>query len=85
VNTCEANIGLYLGGAVNVKDSLAGSWGCPDDAAVTLRGACVNEHVKEKRFCAAHGQVSPADGIWLCLACAEAGHDCPMTVTVVAA
>ena len=56
---CEANVGLYLGGAVSVGDSLAGSWGCPEPATVTLRAGCVHEHVREKRFCARHGQVQP--------------------------
>jgi hypothetical protein len=81
MNTCQANIGWYAG--MDVTESLARSWGCPDQATVTLRGACVHEHVKQKQFCAKHGQVSPADGVWLCLSCAETGHDCPMTVEAV--
>ena len=85
MSTCEANIGLYLGGAVSVATSLAGSWGCPDRATVALRGTCVHEHVREKQFCAGHSQVAPDDGVWLCLACAEMGHDCPMTVQPVTA
>ena len=81
---CEANVGLYLGGAISVEDSLAGSWGCPDPATVTLRAGCAHEHVREKRFCRAHGQVQPTDGVWLCLPCAELGHDCPLRPEVVA-
>ena len=76
--TCEAKIGLYLGGAVSVEASLAGSRGCPEPATVTLRAACIHEHVREKRFCTRHGSTQPPDGVWLCLACAELGHDCPV-------
>jgi hypothetical protein len=75
---CEAKIGLYLGGAVPVGASLAGAQGCPEPATVTLRAACVHEHVREKRFCAVHGNTQPPDGVWLCLPCAELGHDCPL-------
>jgi hypothetical protein len=52
---------------------------------VTLRAGCVHEHVREKRFCARHGQVQPPDGVWLCLPCAELGHDCPLRPEVVPA
>ena len=83
-DACEANVGLYLGGAVSVEASLAGSWGCPEPATVTLRAGCVHEHVREKRYCAHHGQTQPTDGVWLCLACAELGHDCPVRPEIVA-
>lgn len=83
-STCQANVGLYLGGAVSVAASLAGSWGCGKPATVTLRGACVHEHVKVKHYCAEHGRVAPADAVWLCLECAELGHDCPVAVEVLA-
>lgn len=81
--TCEAKVGLYLGGAVPVGESLAGAEGCPEPATVTLRAACVHEHVRERRYCAAHGQVQPPDGVWFCLPCAELGHDCPIRPEVV--
>lgn len=84
VGTCEAVVGLYLGGAVSVGASLADSWGCPEPATVTLRAACVHEHVREKRFCDRHGQVDPGDAVWLCHPCAELGHDCPLRPEVVA-
>jgi hypothetical protein len=77
---CQARVGWY---DRPPAESLAGAWGCPDQATVTLRGACAHEHVREKSFCARHGQVNPADAVWLCASCAETGHDCPMTVTVV--
>lgn len=83
-DTCEAKISLYLGGAVTARASLAGAQGCPEPATVTLRAGCVHEHVREKRFCARHGVISPADGVWLCLPCAELGHDCPIRPEVVA-
>jgi hypothetical protein len=82
--TCEARTGLHLGGLVDTATSLAGAWGCPEPATVTLRAACVHEHVREKRFCAGHGVINPADGVWLCLPCAELGHDCPVSPQVVA-
>jgi hypothetical protein len=69
--TCQATIGLYLGGAVGVEASLAGAEGCPLPATV-------------KRFCARHGNTRPTDGVWLCLPCAELGHDCPLRPEVVA-
>lgn len=81
---CEARIGLRLGGAVPVGESLAGARGCPEPATVTLRAACACGHVRVKRYCAAHSVTVPADGVWLCLPCAEAGHDCPLTPEVVA-
>jgi hypothetical protein len=81
---CEAKVGLYLGGTVSVGASLAGAEGCAEPATVTLRAGCVHEHVREKRFCARHGQVAPPDGVWLCLPCAELGHDCPLRPEVVA-
>ena len=77
---CQARVGWY---DRPPAESLAGAWGCPDEATVTLRGTCVHEHVREKSFCAAHGRLDPADAVWLCASCAEAGHDCPMAVTVV--
>lgn len=83
-DVCEVSIGLYLGGAVAAGDSLDGSWGCPEPAAVTLRAACVHGHVRVKRFCARHGVTVPPDGVWMCLPCAEAGHDCPLRPEVVA-
>jgi hypothetical protein len=82
-DTCQADIGLYLGGAVPVDESLRNTVGCPEAATVTLRAGCVHEHVKEKRYCATHGQVHPADARWFCRECAEAGHDCPITPEVV--
>ncbi len=82
--TCEAVVGLYLGGTVSTEASLAGAEGCLEPATVTLRAACVHEHVREKRFCDRHGQAQPADAVWLCLPCAEAGHDCPLRPEVVA-
>jgi hypothetical protein len=81
--TCQANIGLYLGGAVPVAESLARAFGCGDPATVTLRGGCVHGHVKEKRYCARHGVLDPDDAAWFCLDCAQAGHDCPVTVELV--
>ena len=82
--TCDAKIGLYLDGAASTAASLAGAEGCSEPATVALRAGCVHEHVREKRFCAEHGQVEPADGVWLCLPCAEVGHDCPLRPEVVA-
>jgi hypothetical protein len=79
--TCEAIIGL---GTVPLAESLAGASGCPEPATVTLRSGCIHEHMREGRFCAAHGAIDPADGVWLCLACAELGHDCPIIPVVVA-
>ena len=81
---CEAKVGLYLGGTVGVGASLAGAEGCGEPATVTLRAGCVHEHVRTKRYCARHGQVTPPDGVWLCLPCAEPGHDCPLRPEVVA-
>lgn len=80
--TCEARIGLHLGGAIGPAESLAGSWGCPEPATVTLRAACVHEHVRSKRLCVTHAMINPVDGVWLCQACAELGHDCPITPEV---
>jgi hypothetical protein len=77
-DTCQAIIGLYLGGAVPPSESLANSWGCTEPATVTLRAACVHEHVREKRYCAMHGQEVPANAVRFCLPCAELGHDCPV-------
>ncbi len=79
--TCEAKIGLY---ALPAGESLAGAQGCGEPATVTLRAGCVHEHVRERRYCARHGQVTPPDGVWLCLPCAELGHDCPLRPEVVA-
>lgn len=84
-DTCQANIGLYLGGAISVEDSLRGTFGCTEPATVTLRAGCVHGHVKTKRYCVKHGQVDPADALWFCRECAEAGHDCPITPEVVTA
>jgi hypothetical protein len=78
---CQADIGLYLGGAVPVDESLRNTFGCCEPATVTLRAGCV--HIKQKRYCAEHGQVDPADARWFCRECAEAGHDCPLTPEVV--
>jgi hypothetical protein len=83
-DTCQADIGLYLGGTVPVDVSLKGSWGCDQPATVTLRAGCVHEHVKAKRYCAEHGRVNPSNGVWLCRECAELGHDCPIRPEVVA-
>ena len=82
---CQADIGLYLGGAVPVEESLRNTVGCTVPATVTLRAGCVHEHITEKRYCAHHSNVNPPDGVWLCLTCAELGHDCPIQPEVVAA
>ena len=82
-DTCQAIIGLYLGGAVSAGDALRGSWGCDEPATVTLRGGCIHEHVKAKRYCAKHGVVDPGNAAWFCRECAGAGHDCPVTPEVV--
>lgn len=82
--TCQADIGLYLGGLIPVDESLRYNTGCTEPATVTLRAGCVHEHIKTKRFCARHGQVAPADAQWFCRECAELGHDCPITPEVVA-
>jgi hypothetical protein len=81
--TCQAETGLYLGGTVPVDESLAHAFGCDQPATVTLRAGCIHEHVREKRFCAGHGEVNPADALWFCRECAEAGHDCPIMPVVV--
>lgn len=81
--TCETGIGLYLAGAVPVEASLRGSWNCGKPATMTIRAGCVHEHVREKRVCAEHGQANPAGAVWFCRACAELGHDCPVTPEVV--
>jgi hypothetical protein len=73
--TCEAAIGwMHL----PAPEALAGSWGCPELAMVTLRAGCVHEHITERRYCARHGQLAPPDAKWFCRKCAEAGHDCPV-------
>lgn len=82
-DTCQADMGLYLGGIVPVGESLAHNFGCTQPATVTLRAGCIHEHVKEKRYCADHGQVDPDDAVWFCRDCAELGHDCPVTPEVV--
>lgn len=81
-DTCQATIGLNHP-AIPSRMSLAGSWGCTEPATVTLRAGCVHEHVKQKRFCAVHGQPQPGIAVWLCLECAEAGHDCALVPVVV--
>lgn len=81
--TCQAEIGLYLAGAVPVNESLRNAFGCTEPATVTLEAGCIHEHIKRKRYCAGHGQVDPDGGVWLCRECAEAGHDCPITPRVV--
>lgn len=80
---CGAWIGPVLDAAIDVGVSLALAVGCTEPATVTLRGACIHEHVRQNRYCAKHGLVAPPDGVWLCRECAELGHDCPLTVEVV--
>jgi len=78
--TCQSARGLYLGGAIPVGVSLGTIEGCAEAATVTMRGRCACGHDREKRYCAGHGQVHPPDGVWLCRECADAGHDCPITI-----
>jgi hypothetical protein len=78
--TCEATI---ASGALPPAEALSASWGCPRPASVTLRAACVHEHVKVKRMCAEHGQVNPPGARQLCKECAGHGHDCPVMIEVV--
>ena len=83
--TCQADIGLYLGGAVPVDESVRNAWGCGEPATVTLRGGCIHEHIKTKQYCTEHGQLTPGDAVWFCRDCAEDGHDCPVVLEVVPA
>jgi hypothetical protein len=80
---CQACTGPWFNGAVPIEDSLARARGCSRPATVTLRGGCVHEHVKEKRYCGEHGQVESPAAAWFCLECADLGHDCPVTPVVV--
>lgn len=81
--TCQAEIGLYLDGAVGPTESFAAATGCTEPATVTLESRCARGHFRRKRLCAEHGQLSPPDGKWFCGPCAELGHDCPVTPQLV--
>lgn len=82
--TCQADVGAYILGPIPLAGSLRHNTGCTEPATVTLRAGCVHEHIREKRFCAFHGQVNPDSADWFCRECAELGHECPITPEVAA-
>lgn len=78
--TCQARVGPYAG---PVTESLTGAEGCTEPATVTIAATCACGHPRSGRYCPRHGELAPPDAVWRCAACAQAGHDCPMTPEVV--
>lgn len=86
MSTCEVLTGWNSHDGrtlVPVAESWADRWPCGEPAAVTLQIGCIHEHLAERQACSVHASPAEHDAVAMCRACAELGHDCPVTITII--